>query len=270
MKLDNLDLDMDLGDMSVRLRAIMITIMMAVTIISVCAVCGCIQDGSGITGDEALLIALNDSALTNVTGGSDPGEYESEVTVGDDGKTVYTFHFSPYPSRGYGLLQYITITVGSSGEVIDRKVSHGPMITPSNPEMYAPEVPADVAGKGALNTKLYPGISFRRDGLDVKLKSAEFTDKSSEFYFVAHAMFIKEVATPQNKSNMPPGPILNGNISVSGRDIEEFDRFNSVRWDGDAIGFKIRSGPVPADTENVSVSIGRIYGRDFNRNYEVI
>lgn len=262
--------DLDLGDMSGRLPAIMITIMVAVTIISVCAVCGCIQEDGGITEDEALLIALNDSALTNVTGGSDPGEYESKVTVGEDGKTIYTFHFSPYPSKGYGLLQYVTITVGSSGDVIDRKVSQGPMITPSNPEMYAQKLPDDVESRGAMNTKLYPGISFSKDGLDVKLESAEFTDKSSEFYFVAHAMFIKEVATPQNKSNMPPGPVLNGSISVTGRDAEEFTRFNAVRWDGDAVGFFIRSDPVPVDVENVSVSVGRIYGHDFNRNYEVI
>jgi len=262
--------DLNLSYISGRIPDLLITITMVITIISVCAVCGCIQDGGGISEDEALLIALNDSALTNVTGGSDPGEYESEVTVGEDGRPVYTFSFSPYPSKGYGLLQYITITVGSSGEVIDRKVSQGPMITPSNPEMYTPKLPDDVVSKGALNMKLYPGISFRQDGLDVKLESAEFTNKSSEFYFVAHAMFIKEVATPQNKSNMPPGPVLNGSISVTGRDKEEFTRFNAVRWDGDAVGFFIRTDPVPVDVRNVSVSIGRIYGRDFNRTYEVI
>ena len=88
--------------MSGRIPDLLITITMAIIIISVCAVCGCIQEDGGITEDEALLIALNDSALTNVTGGSDPGEYESKVTVGEDGKTIYTFHFSPYPSKGYG------------------------------------------------------------------------------------------------------------------------------------------------------------------------
>lgn len=211
--------------------------------------------------------------------GNDPGIVDTETLTGDDGKTIYKFVF--YPGSDPGRTgKKITVAVGENGTVIRHDVFDGLQITAANPEMYIPSLPDDVTGKGAFLGEVYPSVSIIDGDLDIKLKSVEFTNDSSLYYFVVHAMFIKELATPENKKILFPALSLKGDIFVDGRNPENVTSVYGKKWEGDAIGFSVKSDPVPADVKSIEIRIDSFslkerqssssYEREGNWSYKVL
>ncbi|ADN36321.1 hypothetical protein Mpet_1564 [Methanolacinia petrolearia DSM 11571] len=229
--------------------------------------------------NEALLVALNDSLLEEELNGDEPGIIETEIITGEDGNTIYKFVFYPDPDPGRSG-RSITVAVGGNGTVIWHDVFSGLVKTPPHPEDYASPLPEDVIEKGAFAGKIYPDTSIRNGDLNIKLEYAEFTNESSLYCFIAHSMFIKNMSESGNGEPPYPDVLLDGDIFVSGRDPENVTSTDWKRWDGDAMGFSVKSDPVPAGVENITITIRSFsikerqspssYERDGNWSYEVL
>lgn len=241
--------------------------------------CTSTENTDRIIGEkEALSIALNDSLLEEELDGDEPGITDTEILTGDEGNPIYKFVFYPDPDPGRSG-RSITVAVGGNGTVIFHEVFSGRVRTPPA-ENYMPPVPEDVAEKGAFIAEIYPDTSIRDSDLNIKLESAEFTNKSSEYYFLAHSMFIKNMSESGNVEMPSLDLSLNGDIFVSGRNPKNVTSIYGSKWDGDAIGFSIKSNPVPADVTSIRITIDSFsmserqssssYEREGNWSYEVL
>jgi hypothetical protein len=245
---------------------------------SVFSGCTSTENTGRIIGEkEALSIALNDSILEEELKGDEPGIIDTKIITDDDGNPIYKFVFYPDPDPGRSG-RSITVAVVGNGTVIWHDVFSGLVRTPPA-ENYMSPVPEDVAEKGAFIAEIYPDAPIRDDDLNIKLESAKFTNKSSEYYFVAHSMFIKNMSeSGKMKPNFPDASI-DGDIFAGGRNPENITIYGR-KWDGDAAGFSVKADPVPADVENITITIRSFsikewqsppsYEREGNWSYEVL
>ena len=243
---------------------------------------GCIStedSGNLLDENEALLVALNDSLLAEELNGEEPAIIDTKIITDDEGNPIYKFVFYPDPDPGRSG-RSITVAVGGNGTIIWHDVFGGVVITPPHPEDYASPLPDDVIEKGAFVGKIYPDTSIRDGDLNIKLEYAEFTNESSLYYFVAHSMFIKNMSESGNGEPPFPDVLLNGDIFVSGRNPENVTSIYGRKWDGDAIGFSVKSDPIPADATSIRITIDSFsmsecqsplsYKREGNWSYEVL
>ncbi|WP_048152892.1 hypothetical protein [Methanolacinia paynteri] len=237
------------------------------------------DSGNLLDEDEALLVALNDSLLLEELNGDEPGIIDTKIITDEDGDPIYKFVFYPDPDPGR-TGRSITVAVGGNGTVIWHDVFSGLVKTPPHPEDYASPLPEDITEKGAFAGKIYPDTSIRDGDLNIKLEYAEFTNESSLYCFIAHSMFIKNMSESENIEMPLLDLSLDGDIFVNGRNPENVTSIYGRKWDGDAIWFSVKSDPVPADVENITITIRSFsikerqspssYERDGNWSYEVL
>lgn len=215
-------------------------------------------------------IALSDSLLINESKGEDPGNPQTDIIAAYDSTKLYKFVFELKDSPGRAG-KTVTVVVAENGSIYYHSVFAGAMITPVFPEMLKDNPPDDVKEIGALVKSIYPSVSVRDGDLNVKLESVEFNSKYSLYYFVVHAMFLKEMATPEAVKNIPPEPQAIGKVVACGRKPENFtSEFSGRKWDGDAVGFSIKTDPLPLDCTGCEIKITSLFGREGNWSFEVL
>ena len=207
--------------------------------------------------------------MINESKGEDPGNPQTDIITTDDSTKLYKFVFVLKDSPGRAG-KTVTVAVAENGSIYYHSVFAGAMITPVFPEMLEDNRPDDVKEIGALVKNFYPSVSVRDGDITVKLESVEFNSKYSLYYFVVHAMFIKDAATPEAVKNIPPEPQAIGEVYACGRNPENFtSEFSGRKWDGDAVGFSLKTDPLPSDCTGCTIKIDSLFEREGNWSFKV-
>lgn len=222
-----------------------------------------------VTQDEALVIALNDPLLLEESDDEELMAPETKIVTREDKTRLYKFVFRLEDPPGR-VGKTVTVVVAENGSLYYHRMFGGAMVTPVFPEMLNDTRPDDVKEIGALVKNFYPSVSVRDGDITVKLESVEFNSKYSLYYFVVHAMFIKDAATPEAVKNIPPEPQAIGEVYACGRNPENFtSEFCGRKWDGDAVGFSLKTDPLPSDCTGCTIKIDSLFGREGNWSFKV-